>query len=52
MGRKTACPFKAGLAVCDFAGGVHLYAAIMTALFERSVTGKGRVVEVAMQEAV
>ena len=43
-------PLKAGLAVVDFLGGVHLYAALMTALYERSVTGKGRVVEVAMQE--
>ena len=51
-GPEDGPPLKAGLAVCDFAGGVHLYAAIMTALFERSVTGKGRVVEVAMQEAV
>ncbi len=51
-GPEDGPPLKAGLAVCDFAGGVHLYAAIMTALFERSVTGKGRIVEVAMQEAV
>jgi CoA:oxalate CoA-transferase len=45
-------PLKAGLAVCDFLGGVHLYAAIVTALYERSVTGQGRLVEVAMQEAL
>lgn len=51
-GPEDGPPLKAGLAVCDFAGGVHLYAALMTALYERSVTGKGRVVEVAMQEAV
>ena len=51
-GPEDGPPLKAGLAVCDFAGGVHLYAAIITALYERSVTGKGRVVEVAMQEAI
>ncbi len=45
-------PMKAGPALCDFLGGVHLYAGIVTALFERSVTGRGRLVEVAMQEAV
>jgi CoA:oxalate CoA-transferase len=45
-------PLKAGPAICDFVGGVHLYGGIMTALFERSVTGRGRVVEVAMQEAI
>ncbi|MDO8771522.1 MAG: CoA transferase, partial [Burkholderiaceae bacterium] len=45
-------PVKAGPAICDFLGGIHLYGAIMTALYERSVTGKGRVVEVAMQDAI
>ena len=43
-------PLKAGLAVVDFLGGVHLYSALVTALYERTVTGEGRVVEVAMQE--
>ncbi len=45
-------PVKAGPAICDFFGGVHLYGAVMTALFERSVTNRGRLVEVSMQEAV
>jgi CoA:oxalate CoA-transferase len=45
-------PVKAGAALCDFFGGVHLYAAIATALFERERTGIGRLVEVSMQEAV
>ena len=45
-------PLKTGLAICDFLGGVHLYSAIVTALYERSVTGQGRLVEVAMQEAL
>ena len=45
-------PLKTGLAICDFLGGVHLYSGIMTALYERSVTGQGRLVEVAMQEAL
>ena len=45
-------PLKAGLAICDFLGAVHLYAGITTALFERERTGVGRVVEVAMQEAL
>ena len=42
---------KAGAAVCDFVGGVHLYAGIVTALYEREVTGVGGVVEVAMQRS-
>lgn len=45
-------PVKAGPALCDFFGGVHLYGAIMTALYERERTGVGRLVEVSMQEAV
>jgi CoA:oxalate CoA-transferase len=50
-GPEGGAPMKAGMAVCDFLGGVHLYSAIMTALYERSVTGVGRAVEVAMVEA-
>lgn len=45
-------PVKAGPALGDFLGGVHLYAAIVTALYERERTGVGRMVEVSMQEAV
>jgi crotonobetainyl-CoA:carnitine CoA-transferase CaiB-like acyl-CoA transferase len=45
-------PMKAGPAICDFFGGVHLYGAIATALYERERTGKGRAVEVSMFEAV
>ena len=44
-------PVKSGAAMCDFSAGIHLYAAIMTALFERERTGQGRVVEVSMQDA-
>ena len=44
-------PVKAGPAVVDFLSGIHLYAAAVTALFERAQTGMGRLVEVAMQEA-
>ncbi len=45
-------PVKAGPALCDFFAGTHLYGAIATALFERERTGIGRVVEVAMLDAV
>ena len=45
-------PVKAGPAVCDFFGGVHLYGAIVTALYEREKTGVGRLAEVSMQESV
>ena len=45
-------PVKAGPALADFFGGVHLYGAIVTALYEREKTGAGRLVEESMQEAV
>ena len=45
-------PVKSGPALCDFFAGVHLFGGIMTALYEREKTGKGRTVEVSMQEAV
>ena len=45
-------PVKSGAALCDFSAGIHLYAAIMTALYERERTGKGRVVEVSMQDSI
>jgi CoA:oxalate CoA-transferase len=44
-------PVKSGAAICDFMAGIHLYGAIMTALYERERTGKGRVVEASMQDA-
>jgi len=51
-GTEETPPLKAGPAVCDFFGGVHLYGAIVTKLFERERTGEGGIVDVAMQEAV
>lgn len=45
-------PVKAGPALCDFFGGVHLYGAITTALYERERTGVGRAIEVSMFESV
>lgn len=51
-GMPEGPPLKAGPAICDFFGGVHLYAAIATALLDRERTGRGRIVEVSMLEAV
>jgi crotonobetainyl-CoA:carnitine CoA-transferase CaiB-like acyl-CoA transferase len=45
-------PVKAGPTLVDFMGGIHLYAGILTALYDRDRSGVGRLVEVAMQEAV
>ncbi len=45
-------PMKAGPTLVDFMGGIHLYAAVVTALLQRVTTGQGQLVEVAMQETV
>jgi crotonobetainyl-CoA:carnitine CoA-transferase CaiB-like acyl-CoA transferase len=50
-GLADSPPLKAGPALADFFGGVHLYGGIVTALFERERTGRGRLVEISMQEA-
>lgn len=44
-------PVKAGPAVCDILGGVHLYGGIATALYHREKTGVGQFVEVSMHDA-
>lgn len=41
-------PVKAGPAVCDFVGGVHLALGIVSALHRRTETGEGDYVEVGM----
>ncbi len=51
-GDPAGPPMKAGPTLVDFMGGIHLYAAVMTALLQRTATGQGQLVEVAMQEAV
>ncbi len=45
-------PVKAGPTLVDFMGGIHLYAGVLTALYDRDRSGVGRLVEVAMQETV
>jgi CoA:oxalate CoA-transferase len=50
-GFENGPPVKAGPAVCDFLGGTHLYAAVITALLRRERTGKGAIVETAMLDA-
>ena len=45
-------PVKAGVTFVDFLGGTHLYAGIVTALYERERTGLGRIVDVAMIDTI
>lgn len=49
-GTPDGPPLRSGSSFIDFLSGVHLYAGIITALFERTRTGIGRLVEVSMQE--
>jgi crotonobetainyl-CoA:carnitine CoA-transferase CaiB-like acyl-CoA transferase len=55
-GAPDGPPMKAGPTLVDFMGGIHLYAGIMTALYDRdrsgAGSGEGRLVEIAMQETV
>ena len=51
-GNEGEPPQKAGPAMCDILGGVHLYAAVATALVRRERTGRGAVLDIAMQDAV
>lgn len=44
-------PVKAGVAVADFFGGIHLAAGVLAALYERKETGEGQFVEVSMHDA-
>lgn len=44
-------PVKSGAALCDFFAGIHLFSAIMMALYHRERTGTGKIVEVSMQDA-
>jgi crotonobetainyl-CoA:carnitine CoA-transferase CaiB-like acyl-CoA transferase len=45
-------PLRTGAPYVDILGGAHLYGGLLTALLERERTGRGRLVEVAMVEAV
>ena len=51
-GYQKSPPVKAGVALCDFNAGIHLYGAICTALYQREKTGLGDIVEVSMMEAI
>ncbi|MGH7915348.1 MAG: CaiB/BaiF CoA transferase family protein [Candidatus Binataceae bacterium] len=51
-GEADGPPMKAGPAVVDMLGGVHLAAAILAALRSRDRTSEGMLVEVALQDAV
>jgi crotonobetainyl-CoA:carnitine CoA-transferase CaiB-like acyl-CoA transferase len=51
-GEPDGPPTKAGAAFVDFSGGIHLFAAISAALFQRERTGRGQLVEVSMHDTI
>ncbi len=51
-GQPDDPPLRAGGAVADILGGIHLYSGVLTALLGRERTGQGTLVEVAMQETM
>lgn len=50
-GTAETGPTRAGFAVCDAIGGMTLAFAVSSALFQRTHTGKGQLVDVAMLDA-
>src|ERR1700757_2693187 len=51
-GAPDGPPTKAGAAFVDFSGGIHLFAAVAAALFQRERTGRGQIVEVSMHDTI
>jgi formyl-CoA transferase len=51
-GFPDGVPVRTGPSVVDFMGGAHLVAAILAALVQRGVTGRGQHVEVALYDAI
>lgn len=51
-GTASSGPLKTGPAGADFLSGVHLLSAILMALLQRGITGRGQRLEVAMADAV
>ncbi len=49
---SPAAPAKVGVSLCDIAGGMYGFAAVTLALLERERTGRGRIVEVSLFDAM
>jgi crotonobetainyl-CoA:carnitine CoA-transferase CaiB-like acyl-CoA transferase len=45
-------PMRPGASMADFAGGIYLYAALATALYDRERTGLGQEVQISLMDAM
>lgn len=48
--RADVTPMKLGISVCDISGGIAALFSVLVALFERERTGKGRLIDLSMQD--
>ncbi|MCC6531168.1 MAG: CoA transferase [Burkholderiales bacterium] len=44
-------PVRPGASLADFSGGIYLYAAVMTALYDRERTGEGQEIDLSLMDA-
>jgi crotonobetainyl-CoA:carnitine CoA-transferase CaiB-like acyl-CoA transferase len=51
-GFADGAPVRTGPSVVDFMAGTHILAGVLAALFQRTRTGRGQHVEVALQDAI
>ncbi|MFC9455460.1 CaiB/BaiF CoA transferase family protein [Streptomyces sp. NPDC056983] len=51
-GFEDGTPVRTGPSVVDFMAGTHILAGVLAALYQRTVTGRGQHVEVALQDAI
>ncbi|MEV4033611.1 CaiB/BaiF CoA transferase family protein [Streptomyces umbrinus] len=51
-GFEDGVPVRTGPSVVDFMAGTHILAGVLAALFQRTRTGRGQHVEVALQDAI
>src|SRR5690606_8931102 len=51
-GHGGAAPVKPGASIADFSGGAHLTIAVLSALVQRAVTGRGQQLHVSLLDSM